>query len=73
MKQAEQFLKGVGEKIKNKRLESKFTQRDVEDLVGISLKHYQKYEAGCTTQNLKVLFRLAKVFRCKVSDFFEGE
>lgn len=67
--QEEKILKKVGSKIREARIKANLTQEDIENF-GVSWKHYQKIEAGATNTTIKVLYRLAKAFRCKVSDFF---
>jgi DNA-binding XRE family transcriptional regulator len=42
-------------------------QEDVEDF-GVSWKHYQKVEAGTTNTTIRILYKLAKAFRCRPGD-----
>ena len=62
------LLKKVGQKIKEYRLKAGMTQEDVERF-GVSLKHYQKIEGGQTNTTIRVLYKLAKAFKCKAGDF----
>jgi DNA-binding XRE family transcriptional regulator len=49
------------------RLKAGLNQEDVENF-GVSWKHYQKIEAGTTNTTLKVLYKLAKAFKCSSKD-----
>lgn len=62
------ILKKVGSRIRACRLKAGLNQEDVENF-GVSWKHYQKIEAGQTNTTIKVLYKLAKAFKCHPSDF----
>lgn len=61
-------LKKVGSRIRACRLKAGLTQEDVEGF-GVSWKHYQKIEAGQTNTTVKVLYKLAKAFKCHPREF----
>lgn len=50
------------------RLKAGLRQEDVEPY-GVSWKHYQKIESGMTNTTVKVLYKLAKAFKCNPKDF----
>jgi len=62
-------LRAVGQKIREFRLKSGLKQEEVESF-GVSWKHYQKIESGLTNTTIKVLYKLAKAFKCHPRDFF---
>ena len=62
------LLKKVGSRIRACRLKAGLTQEDVEDY-GVGWKHYQRIETGQTNTTLKVLYKLAKAFKCHPRDF----
>lgn len=65
-KESQQLVK-VGARIRSLREKAGLRQEDVEDY-GVSWKHYQKIEAGTTNATIRILYRLAKAFRCKAGD-----
>ena len=64
----DQLLKRVGLQIRSCRVKAGVKQEDVENY-GVSWKHYQKIEAGTTNTTVRVLYKLAKAFRCHPKDF----
>ncbi len=64
----DQLLKRVGLQIRSCRVKAGLKQEDVEDF-GVSWKHYQKVEAGTTNTTIRVLYKLAKAFKCDPKDF----
>lgn len=61
-------LKRVGKRIREKRLKAGLTQEEVENF-GVSWKHFQKIESGQTNTTIKVLYKLAKAFKCHPREF----
>ncbi len=49
------------------RLKAGLKQEDLEEY-GISWKHYQRIESGATNTTIKVLYKLAKAFKCRPGD-----
>lgn len=62
------ILKKVGSRIRACRIKAGLNQEEVENF-GVSWKHYQKIEAGQTNTTVKVLYKLAKAFRCSPKEF----
>lgn len=65
---ADLILKKVGSRIRACRLKAGLNQEDVENF-GVSWKHYQKIEAGQTNTTIKILYKLAKAFKCHPKEF----
>ena len=63
------ILKKVGSRIRACRIKAGLNQEEVENF-GVSWKHYQKIEAGQTNTTVKVLYKLAKAFKCHPREFF---
>lgn len=61
------LLKVVATNIRKLREQRGLTQWDMSEH-GFNYRHYQKLESGKHSFNLYTLFRLAKVFRVKLSD-----
>lgn len=64
----DRLLRKIGKKIRVCRIQSGLTQEDVENF-GVSWKHYQKIESGLMNTTVKVLYKLAKAFKCHPKDF----
>ena len=63
----DKILKKVGKAIKDRREKAGLTQEDMEAF-GVSWKHYQKIESGQTNTTVRILYKLAKAFKCKAKD-----
>jgi DNA-binding XRE family transcriptional regulator len=59
------FLKRVGENVKNLRQRLGWTQVKTSDKAGIPERRYQEIEAGRANMTLRSIFRLAHVFKKK--------
>lgn len=66
----DRMLKKISKKIKSARIKTGLTQMDMIDH-GFNYRHYQRLESGESGYNLQTLFRLSKVFKIKMSVFFE--
>lgn len=66
----DRLLRNVSKNIKRFRQDSGLTQMDMADH-GFNYRHYQRIESGKSGYNLQTLFRLSKVFKVKISAFFE--
>lgn len=66
----DKFLRRISKNIKRYRTKAGLTQMDMVDH-GFNYRHYQRLESGQTGYNLQTLFRLSKIFKVKVSAFFE--
>ena len=62
------ILKKVGNRIRACRIKAGLNQEEVENF-GVSWKHYQKIEAGQTNTTVKILYKLAKAFKCHPREF----
>lgn len=62
------LLRKIGQKIREHREKAGLTQEDLENY-GVSWKHYQRIEAGTSNTTIKVLYKLAKAFKCHPKDF----
>lgn len=67
----DRLLKKIASNIKTYRERSGLTQMDMIDH-GFNYRHYQRLESGTTGYNLQTLFRLSKVFKIDISDFFKN-
>lgn len=64
----DKLLQQVGERVRKARISAGLNQEDLEDH-GISWKHYQRIETGITNTSIRVLYKLAKAFKCHPKDF----
>lgn len=60
------YLRRVGHRIKAARLKCGLRQVDVEELIGISARHYQKIEAGRVNVTLETIYKLARLYQSDV-------
>lgn len=63
-------LKNLGRNLKAARIRAGFKQRDVEDQIGLTYRHYQEIEAGRINLTLETLYRLARLYRTEIREFF---
>ena len=68
MTRIQSYLKQVGKNIRKAREKSVLRQIDVEEKTGLTYRHYQSIEAGKINVTISTLFRLARLFKVKVSD-----
>jgi len=66
----DKLLRRIATNIKRFRRKAGLSQMDMVDH-GFNYRHYQRLESGEAGYNLQTLFRLSKVFKVKVSAFFE--
>lgn len=57
-------------KLKEYRLKSKLSQRDVASMMKISQPHYWSWEQGQYFPNAKQIVELCKIFKCSPNDLF---
>lgn len=55
-------------KLKKKRKENGFTQKDIAEILSISVRTYMNYEQGVRTIKIPILKQLAALFKCSVDD-----
>ena len=53
------------------RAEKGLSESDVAKMAGITASMLSRWRRGLSTPSLKTLHKIATVFECKVSDFFE--
>lgn len=56
------------ERLKELRIQSPYTQRQLANMLGIAETAYQLYEYGKRTPNLEKIFRLAMIFDVTLDD-----
>ncbi len=71
-REASVFDKAVGERLRARRLNAFLSLEDVADKTGFSLSQISRFERGECTCEASTLAKLARVFRCKVSDLIDG-
>ena len=59
--------------LKNKRLDKKLKQKDLEKLTGISRTTINRYENGKLKPNIKHIILLASEFGCNIDELVEKE
>lgn len=59
-----------GKSFKKMREKAKLTQKEVGDSVGVSHVAVGKWESGETMPRAGLLPKLAKLYKCKITDFF---
>lgn len=62
----------IGQRLKEGREEAGKTQREVAELLGITVAAYQRYESGQTRVPAAALYRLARAFDTGPGWFFMG-
>lgn len=55
-------------KLKKKREESGFTQKEIAEILGISVRTYMNYEQGIRTIKIPILKQLSLLFKCTMND-----
>lgn len=61
---------GLGKKIQKLRKTQGYTQEKLAEMLGISRAHMGHIEQGIKTPSLKLLEKIAKALKVKVSDLF---
>ena len=60
--------KQIGSKLKKNRVKAKFTQQQVADKVGISLKYLDRIEKGEANPSMTIIYNIAEVLDVSTSD-----
>lgn len=60
----------MSSQLKKVREKNGFTQADVAKRAGISVRYYQRVEAGNSKPTVDVALRIASIFCCKVEELF---
>ena len=61
----------VGERLKQRRMALRLSQRELGELIGVSLQQIHKYETASNKVSLSRFFRLAQVLNVAPSYFYE--
>ena len=65
------MIKGLGERIKKLRISRKLSQRELAELLGVSVTLISNYENSERTPSAENIISLANIFRCS-SDYLLG-
>ena len=65
------MIKGLGERIKKLRMSRKLSQRELAELLGVSVTLISNYENSERTPSAENIISLANIFRCS-SDYLLG-
>lgn len=68
MRKLEPYLRQVGRNIKAARVKRGYRQQDVEELIGLTYRHYQSIEAGKINVKIGTLRDLAQLYKTTVSE-----
>lgn len=71
-REEKEFARKVGERMRQIRHSCKLTQMQVYVQTSVTPNTISNYEFGERTPSLCRMYRLAKCYGCKVSDFVEG-
>ncbi len=67
------FLKKLGVRMHELRVNAGYTQLQIAVRTGISQNYISNFECGIRSPSVKHLIVIAKVLNCNVIDFFGGE
>jgi len=67
----EQLLLRIAKNIKRIRKVRQLTQEEVADKADFNYRYFQKVESGRQSYNLNTLYRVAKVLKTEVKNFFD--
>lgn len=56
------YLRRLGRRIKAARRKCGLRQIDIEERIGLAVRHYQQIEAGRVNVTIETLFRLSKLY-----------
>lgn len=71
--QTEAIDKKVGHNLKRFRQEIGVSQREVAYVIGVSVQQIQKYENGINRLSSGKLYKIANMFKIKMSSFFADQ
>lgn len=66
-----QFLRKIGQNIKEARIKAGMRQIDVNEKTGLTYRHYQNIEAGRINLTVATLCKLSKVFNVPIHELLE--
>lgn len=67
----EQFAYILGSNIKAERLRRHYTQDNLAELLDMSINYIGKIERGTIIPSAYVIFKLSKILRVDINDFFK--
>ena len=62
----------IGERVRSRRLQAKVSQAVLGEALGVTFQQIQKYETGANRIGCGRLLKIAEVFNCDVSEFYES-
>ena len=62
----------LGRNIKAERIRKDITQEEFAEMIDMSLSHVSKLEQGLTSPTALVLFKMSKVLKISMEEFFKG-
>ena len=65
------ILENLGKNLKKYRLDNNLTQEQLAEIVGIHPTYVGKLEAGKNNPSVKMLFRISRALKIKLSDVFD--
>lgn len=65
--------RGIGERIRARRLEIGMSQEKLADAIGVTFQQVQKYEKGVNRVAASTLFAIAQALGAKLVSFFPKE
>jgi transcriptional regulator with XRE-family HTH domain len=65
------YLRRVGRRIQDLRVQSGLRQIDVNERAGLTYRHYQNIEAGRVNVTLSTLCRISRVLKVSVKELLE--
>lgn len=64
-------MKTFAETLKQLRTKTQTPQKELSDLLGVTIRQYQRYETGKSEPNITMLIALADYFDCSI-DYLVG-
>lgn len=58
----------IGQRIKQKRIEKKFTQEKLSELIGVGASHMSHIESGKTVPSMEVFIAICNVLNCSADE-----
>ena len=68
----QKFLKIIAQNLKSARARAGLRQADVEEKIGLTLRHYQSIEAGKVNVTALTLLHLASLFKVKPEELLRA-
>ena len=65
-----EFNKKIGHRISLRRKILKFSQKNIADVLGVSVQQVQNYESGKNSPKIYYLYKIAKILNTDINYFF---